>query len=202
MKRSGLGPGDALAVGRLGGGDGPGLRAGAAAAAPSAEGARSLRPCASPGGGAAVSVRGPCARPHARTPALGGLGPRGLRARPAAKARVIPSRSAREAWDLRGREGDLCGEGSLKAKGQTPGSQLPKAKARYGGRRPAAPSRLSVPAPSVFCPLTLDSQLSLLGLNVFIFEMGCLDSLFFCPKLLGTAAPLICCTCRVTNQGS
>lgn len=146
MKRSRLGPGDA-AAGRLDGEDPLGRGAEGAGGGRGDSGTRApwrrrgLRPCASPG-------CGEC-RARARTPALRRLGPRRLRARPAAKARVTCSRPTRQAWELRGRAGDFWGEGAPRPEGR-PGSQLPKAKARYDGRRRAALSRLSVLAPSGF----------------------------------------------------
>lgn len=58
-----------------------------------------------------------CPRARAR-----GLGPRGLRARPSAKARVTFSRPTRQAWDLQGRAGDFWGEGTLRPEGRDPGA--------------------------------------------------------------------------------
>lgn len=171
-------------AGQLDGEDGVGRRtlkgrAGAAwAVAPGrrgSEGAWSLRPCAAPGGSAAVSVRGPCACPRARAR---GLGPRGLRARPSAKARVTSSRPTRQVWDLQGRAGDFWGEGTPRPEGRDLGASCPRP--RPGTVGDAGPGR----AEPVFCfgslrvcSLTLDSQLSLPGLNVLIIEMGHLDSL-------------------------
>lgn len=73
MKRSRLGPGDA-AAGRLGGGDSSG---GAREAREADAGAPALGRLGAEGASdparprAAVSVRGPCARPYARAPGVG-----------------------------------------------------------------------------------------------------------------------------------
>lgn len=187
MKRSRLGPRDAPAAGRLGGGDRLGRRApkrarggGGGGGAGTPRRTRGMKPptLRGPGGSAAVS----CAR-AVRVPALPrsrarGLGPRGLRARPYAKARVTSSRPTRQAWDLQGRVGDFWGEGTLRPEGRDRGASCPRP--RPGTVGDAGPRR----AEPAFCfgslrvcSLTLDSQLSLPGLSVLIIEMGRLDSL-------------------------
>lgn len=125
MKRPALGPGDA-AAGRLAEETGWG-----GAREAGARGRRRRDASAQKGRGgsdparprAAVSVRGPCARPCARAP---GLGPRGLRARPAPKARVTSSRPPRQAWELRGRAGDFWGEGAPRPEGRDRGASYPR----------------------------------------------------------------------------
>lgn len=154
----------------------PGAAGAAAPRRRGAQGAWSLRPCAAASGSAAVSVRGPCACPCARAR---GLGPRGLRARPSAKARVTSSRPTRQAWDLQGRAGDFRGERTPRPEGRDRGASCPRP--RPGTVGDAGPRRAKPAfcfASLRVCSLTLDSQLSLPGLNVLILEMGRLDSSF------------------------
>jgi hypothetical protein len=132
------------------------------------------RPGRQRGGECARAVRVP-ARPRSRAR---GLGPRGLRARPSAQARVTSSRPTRQAWDLQGRAGDFWGKGTPRPEGRDRGACCPSP--RPGTVGDAGPGR----AEPAFCfgslrvcSLTLDSRLSLPGLNVLIIEMGRLNSL-------------------------